>query len=55
MALNMTDALNKEGAKINVDELSQLLGNIPVVHTSANHGKGVTELISKTLKTLRKN
>lgn len=55
MALNMTDALNKEGAKINVDELSQLLGNIPVVHTSANHGKGVTELISKTLHTLRKN
>lgn len=55
MALNMTDALNKEGAKINVDELSQLLGNIPVVHTSANHGKGVTELIAKTLKTLRKN
>ena len=55
MALNMTDALNKEGAKINVDELSQLLGNIPVVHTSANHGRGVTELITKTLRTLRKN
>ncbi len=55
MALNMTDALHKEGAKINVDELSQLLGNIPVVHTSANHGKGVIELISKTLKTVRRN
>jgi ferrous iron transport protein B len=55
MALNMTDALNKEGTRINVDELSQLLGNIPVVHTSANHGKGMTELISKTLKTLSRN
>lgn len=55
MALNMTDALQKEGTRINVDELSQLLGNIPVVHTSANHGKGVTELITKTLKTVRKN
>jgi ferrous iron transport protein B len=55
MALNMTDALNKEGAKINVDELSQLLGNIPIVHTSASHGKGVSELIAKTLKTVQNN
>src|SRR5512133_2591747 len=39
LALNMTDDLHKDGAKINLDELSQLLGNIPVVHTSANHGK----------------
>jgi ferrous iron transport protein B len=55
MALNMTDALNKDGAKINLDELSQLLGNIPVVHTSANHGKGVKELIAKAVKTAGKN
>src|SRR6188474_1319677 len=31
MALNMTDALQKEGAKIDLDHLSQLLGNIPVI------------------------
>src|SRR5512140_2798032 len=34
LALNMTDALQKDGTKINVDSLSQLLGNIPIVHTS---------------------
>ena len=55
VALNMTDALHKDGAKINVEELSQLLGNIPVVHTSANHGNGVSELIAKDVKTAKKN
>ena len=55
VALNMTDALHKDGAKINVDELSQLLGNIPVVHTSANHGNGVSELIARAVKTAGKN
>src|SRR5512147_3065955 len=55
MALNMTDALYKDGAKINLDELSQLLGNIPVIHTSANHGSGVDELIAKAVKTAKKN
>jgi ferrous iron transport protein B len=55
VALNMTDALHKDGAKINVDELSQLLGNIPVVHTSANHGNGVKELIARAVKTAKRN
>lgn len=54
MALNMTDALNKDGAKINLDELSHLLGNIPVVHTSANRGHGVEELILKAVKAAKK-
>ena len=51
LALNMTDALQKDGTKINVDNLSQLLGNIPIVHTSANRGKGVSELLAKAVKT----
>jgi ferrous iron transport protein B len=51
LALNMTDALEKEGTKINVDNLSQLLGNIPIVHTSANRGKGVSELLTNAVKT----
>ena len=55
LALNMSDALHKDGAKINIDHLSQLLGNIPVVHTSANRGKGVDELIAKAVRTARKN
>lgn len=55
LALNMTDALHKDGAKINVDHLSQLLGNIPVVHTSANRGSGVADLIARAVRTAAKN
>ena len=55
LALNMSDALQKDGTKIDVDHLSHLLGNIPVVHTSANRGKGMNELIAKAVKTTRKN
>lgn len=51
VALNMSDALHKDGAKIHVQELSQLLGNIPVVHTSANHGNGVADLIAEAVQT----
>ena len=50
LALNMTDDLHKDGAKINADQLSQLLGNIPVVSTTANQGKGISELISKAVR-----
>lgn len=50
LALNMTDELHRDGAKINIDELSQLLGNIPVVQTAANKGKGVSELINKAIR-----
>jgi ferrous iron transport protein B len=55
LALNMSDALYKDGAKINADHLSQLLGNIPVVSTSANRGKGVSELIAKAVRTAKNN
>ena len=55
LALNMTDDLHKNGAKINVDHLSQLLGNIPVVQTAANKGKGISELINKAVRLARKN
>jgi len=50
LALNMTDALHKDGAKINLDQLSQMLGNIPVVSTSANQGKGISDLIAKAVQ-----
>jgi len=55
MALNMTDALQTDGAKVDLDCLSHLLGNIPVVHTAANQGKGVNELIAKAVRTAKKN
>jgi ferrous iron transport protein B len=54
MALNMTDDLQREGAKIDLDQLSQLLGNIPVVATTANRGKGIPDLISKAVSVARK-
>jgi ferrous iron transport protein B len=54
LALNMTDALHKDGAKINLDQLSQMLGDIPVVSTSANQGKGISDLISKAIHAARK-
>jgi len=55
LALNMTDDLHKDGAKVNIDQLSQLLGNIPVVQTAANKGKGISELINKAVRAARKN
>lgn len=55
LALNMTDDLQKNGAHINVDQLSQLLGNIPVVQTTANKDKGIQELIKKAVRLARAN
>ncbi len=55
LALNMTDDLHKDGAKINIDQLSQMLGNISVVSTTANQGKGISELISNAVRAARKN
>jgi ferrous iron transport protein B len=55
LALNMTDDLHKNGAKINVDHLSQLLGNVLVVQTAANKGKGIAELINKAVGLARAN
>ena len=55
LALNMTDDLHKGGAKINIDQLSQLLGNVPVVFTTANRGRGISELISKAVRAARQN
>lgn len=50
LALNMTDDLHRDGAKINADLLSQLLGNIPVVQTAANKGRGIPQLINKAVR-----
>ncbi len=50
LALNMTDALQSDGAKIDLENLSRLLGEIPVVSTTANRGAGINELISKAVE-----
>jgi ferrous iron transport protein B len=55
LALNMTDDLQKNGARINVDQLSQLLGNIPVVQTTANKSKGISELIDEAVRIAKLN
>jgi Fe2+ transport system protein B len=53
LALNMADALKKNGARVDIENLSQLLGNIPVVQTTANHGNGISELIAKAVRAAR--
>jgi ferrous iron transport protein B len=54
LALNMTDDLQKTGATVNVDQLSQLLGNIPVVQTAANKGSGIKNLVKMAVDAARK-
>ena len=54
VALNMTDDLHKDGARINIDQLSQLLGNISVVQTAANKGNGLSELLNKAVRVILK-
>ncbi|MBI3161028.1 MAG: 50S ribosome-binding GTPase [Chloroflexi bacterium] len=49
IALNMMDDLQKNGAKINISELSQLIGNIPIVSTTANRGRGISNLLAKAV------
>lgn len=53
LALNMADDLHKEGAKLDLDRLSLMLGDIPIVPTTANHGKGIQDLISKAVRAAR--
>lgn len=55
IALNMADDLHNNGAKINLDLLSQLLGDIPLVSTTANLGKGISELIARAVRAAGKN
>jgi ferrous iron transport protein B len=55
LELDVTDALHKDGAKINLGQLSESLGNIPVVSTAANQGKGITDLIAKAVQAAGRN
>ncbi len=54
IALNMADDLIKDGAQIKADALSQMLGGIPIVFTTANKGKGIEELISTAVRVAKK-
>jgi ferrous iron transport protein B len=55
LALNMTDDLHRDGARIDLGSLSSLLGNIPIVSTTANQGKGISDLIAKAVHAAGKN
>lgn len=54
LALNMTDDLHRDGSRINVNLLSQLLGDIPVVQTAANKGRGISQLINNAVRAAKK-
>lgn len=46
VALNMVDELHKQGCQIDIPALSRLLGNVPIVATTANQGAGIPELVA---------
>lgn len=54
IALNMMDDLQRSGGRIDVDRLSRLLGDVPVVSTMANKGAGISELIEKAVQTAQR-
>ncbi|OBQ46448.1 ferrous iron transport protein B [Halodesulfovibrio spirochaetisodalis] len=54
LALNMMDEANKQGMKIDIDKLADLL-NVPVVETVARTGEGIQELLTETVKCAAKN
>ncbi|NLY18899.1 MAG: ferrous iron transport protein B, partial [Clostridiaceae bacterium] len=52
VALNMIDAAERRGDKIDITALEELLG-VPVVPTSASKGRGVAELVERALLTAK--
>ena len=51
LALNMMDDLQNDGGQIDVDRFSRLLGGVPVVGTTANKGRGISELVEMAVQT----
>ncbi len=49
IALNMMDAVENRGDKIDIKALERYLG-VPVIGTSANKGRGIQEVIQKALE-----
>lgn len=44
LVLNMADLVQKRKIELDIDKLSQELGNVPVIRMNARKGEGVTEL-----------
>ncbi|NFT05505.1 ferrous iron transport protein B [Clostridium botulinum] len=53
LALNMMDIVEKNGDKLKIEKLSQLLG-CPIVETSAIKGKGIKEVVEKAIELSKK-
>ncbi len=49
LAFNMMDEVNKRGIKIDLEQLSVLLG-VPIVPTVGNRGEGIAELLEKAVE-----
>ncbi len=54
MALNMYDELEKSGDKLDIDQLSTLLG-MPIVPTTGRNGKGIGSLFDKIIEVFENN
>lgn len=52
VALNMYDEFEASGNVLDIDQLSAILG-VPIVKTVGNRGRGITELMSTTIKVVR--
>jgi ferrous iron transport protein B len=50
IALNMADALRKDGVSIGLEELSRALGHAPVVLTAATRGEGLDDLLNEAVR-----
>jgi ferrous iron transport protein B len=50
VALNMADALRKDGVILDIKELSRALGHAPVVLTAANRGEGLDSLVDEAVR-----
>ncbi len=49
MALNMYDELKKSGDKLDIEQLSTLLG-MPIVHTTGRNGEGINKLFDTIIE-----
>lgn len=50
LALNMMDDLQRNGGRVDENHLSQLLGGIPVVPTTANKDRGISDLLDQAVR-----
>ncbi|MCR5822766.1 MAG: ferrous iron transport protein B [Bacteroidales bacterium] len=54
MALNMYDELQRSGDKLDIDQLSTLLG-MPIIPTTGRNGKGINQLFDKIIEVYQSN